>query len=544
MRADDLELSELVQFSEGAISMGGRRLVLHSLDAFAQFRSDLIESAGLERSRKILTRFGFFWGEADAAAMRRLFQWENLTELLRAGPRLHTLQGVARVQLAELDFDEEQGRFLCRVRWYDSGEAREHLLQFGSTDHAVCWMLAGYASGYASSCLGSSVYFREETCSAMGDAVCSAVGRDEASWGSQLEEVRHYFEGDDIARTVSRLTERLRRQAKELAAQRRRLSAMQPPGDAEFAEIRSRPFQRVLDLAHRVAPFDTTVLITGETGVGKEVLASYIHRHSKRSEKAMLSVSCGALPETLLDSELFGHRAGSFTGASEDHIGLFERANHGTIFLDEIGDVSPALQLKLLRVLQERELMRVGESVPRRVDVRVVAATNRDLGEAIADGSFRADLYYRLGVVQIEVPPLREREEDILPLSRSLLVRIASRLRIPPLTLDPGCLDYLTSYRWPGNVRELENVLERAAVLCARGRIRPEDLPTHLKEPSGTLRLDAELQLSLAAVERRHIQAVLEANGGNRSRTARVLGISPATLWRKLKEISRRDLGE
>jgi len=251
----------------------------------------------------------------------------------------------------------------------------------------------------------------------------------------------------------------------------------------------------------------------------------------------VLPENCGALPETLLESELFGHKAGSFTGAISDRIGVFEEAHKGTIFLDEIGDVSSSVQVKLLRVLQEREIMRVGESKPRKIDVRVMAATNQDLSKAMREGRFRDDLYYRLSVIEVLVPPLRERKEDILPLARYFVERLSKRLKIRNLRMDATCIDYLLAYSWPGNVRELDNVLERAAVLSKDGVILPEFLPptvVHLK--SGVSSNSEVVRRSLSEVEQDHIQAVLELTNDNRSRAAKILGISSTTLWRKLKE--------
>ena len=210
-----------------------------------------------------------------------------------------------------------------------------------------------------------------------------------------------------------------------------------------MVEVHSESFRRVLDLAGRAAPFDSSILITGETGVGKEVLARHIHKASARAAHQMLSVNCAALPESLLESELFGHKAGAFTGAIEDRAGLFEQARNGTLFLDEIGDISAAMQTKLLRVLQEHEIMRVGESRPRKIDVRVIAATNRDLDEAVRSGRFREDLLYRLRVIEIHVPPLRDRREDILPLARHFVEKFSRDLKLPGLRLDATCVDTL-----------------------------------------------------------------------------------------------------
>jgi transcriptional regulator with PAS, ATPase and Fis domain len=423
------------------------------------------------------------------------------------------------------------------VVWHDSGEAEEHMAEIGKTAYPVCWMLVGYASGYASFCLSKSIYFIEQKCCAKGDRVCSAVGRDRESWGEAMGSQLQYFQSEGIQDKVQQLSRQLRQKNRELARHRKQLGLLERAARPLFVEVRSESYSRVLQLAHKVAPFDSSVLITGETGVGKEVLARHVHRLSHRCEGPFVAVNCGALPETLLESELFGHKAGSFTGAVEDRTGLFEQAEGGTVFLDEIGDISAAMQLKILRVLQEREIRRVGESATRKIDVRVIAATNRDLGQAIREGKFRDDLLYRLRVIEIEVPPLRERPEDLLPFARYFVKLFSRRLNLPDLRLDATCLDYLQAYHWPGNVRELENAIERAAVLSAGGVILPEHLPVHVVHVTAT-HADggAPLARSLKEIEAEHIERVLELAGGNRARAARILKISPTTLWRKLKQ--------
>jgi transcriptional regulator with PAS, ATPase and Fis domain len=235
----------------------------------------------------------------------------------------------------------------------------------------------------------------------------------------------------------------------------------------------------------------------------------------------------------LLDSELFGHKAGSFTGASSDHAGLFEAAAGGTLFLDEIGEISHATQVKLLRVLQEREIRRVGESRNRPINVRVLAATNRDLAAGMASGKFRDDLYYRLRVVEVAIPPLRERREDILPLARFFVERFRSKLSLPALRLSPEAFRFLTSYTWPGNVRELENAIEHAAVLSRDGRLTPDLFPSAVVHGSPSLSRSGAP--SLDELTRAHVEDVLRQTGGSRSRAAKILGISTTTLWRKLK---------
>jgi two-component system, NtrC family, response regulator HydG len=537
MKAIDLRLDELVDFSEGRLNLKGRRLVLHDMHAFAQFRKDLLETAGWEHARRIFTRFGYFWGQADAAAMKRIFKWESLAEWLKAGPRLHTLQGVNRTVIKALDFDVATGRFLMELVWHDSGEAEEHLAEVGRAEQPICWMLAGYVSGYCSFCFGREVYFIESRCAAAGARACAATGKDVRSWGAELKPHLPFFQGDDIVGKVQRLTQELRRTTRELAEQRRLMGLAGGEAKPPLAEVRSESFRRVLDLAGRVAPFDSSVLIGGETGTGKEVLARLIHRRSHRASGPFVAVNCAALPETLLESELFGHKAGSFTGAVQDRVGLFEQAEKGTVFLDEIGDITPATQLKILRVLQEREILRVGESRPRPIDVRVIAATNRDLQEAMRQGQFREDLYYRLRVIEIDVPPLRERADDILPLAQYFVRQFAVRLKRQGLRLDAGCVDYLQRYAWPGNVRELENTIERAAVLCRDGTILPEHLPLHVVHAAlAAPEQEGAAPASLADLEYRQIESVLRQTGGNRTRAAQILGISPITLWRKLKK--------
>lgn len=301
-------------------------------------------------------------------------------------------------------------------------------------------------------------------------------------------------------------------------------------------EAKSKAFRDAIVVAKQVAKFDSSVLITGETGVGKELFARFIHQNSPRSPRPMLAVNCGALPETLLESELFGHKSGSFTGAFRDRIGIFEQAARGTIVLDEIGDISLATQVKLLRVIQEREILRIGENLPRKVDVRILASTNRNLEKGVIDGTFREDLLYRLRVIEIAIPPLRERPEDILPLTMLFVERLSKRFDFQELEIDSECTDVFRTYSWPGNVRELRNAIERAAILCDGKRIRLCHLPPQVVGENSLARRQSESPLkTLAEVEMNHIERVLKCTGGNRTRAARILGIGPSTLWRKLK---------
>ena len=298
----------------------------------------------------------------------------------------------------------------------------------------------------------------------------------------------------------------------------------------------SRAFRDVLRMAETVAPTDSIVLIQGESGTGKEVVARYIHGLSGRRQDPFLSINCGALPEGLLESELFGHVKGSFTGAVRDHEGLFAAARGGSFFLDEIGEMTPAIQIKLLRVLQEREVTPVGGTQPVPVDVRLIAATNRDLEDDMKGGRFRSDLYYRLNVIAIHLPPLRDRKDDIPLLADAFLRRMAVDRGQPPKTIGADAMTAIMAYEWPGNVRELENALERAATLSKGEEIAAAALPARVTEHRAPA-LAAERPSAnppLDVVERAYIAWVLQSVGGNKTRAAEVLGIDPSTLYRKL----------
>ncbi len=318
----------------------------------------------------------------------------------------------------------------------------------------------------------------------------------------------------------------------------------------------SSAFVEVMKLVGRVAATSLPVLITGESGTGKEVVARAIHWRSPRAERPFVAVNCGAIPAELIESELFGHVKGSFTGAHADRRGLWQEADGGTVFLDEITETSPAFQVKLLRALQEREIRRVGSNQTVRVDVRVIAASNRDVDGEMREGRFRQDLLYRLNAVTLHLPPLRERREDILPLARYFAERMAQSSGSTCISFSRDAVQLLENYDWPGNIRELENAIVRAAALCDQA-VRPEDLPervrnftaptavqAHAKTPHDGNGDDGEDLLSLAEVEGRHIFRVLARTGGNKQAAARVLGIDRTTLQRKLERYNTEPNGD
>jgi DNA-binding NtrC family response regulator len=388
----------------------------------------------------------------------------------------------------------------------------------------------------------------------------SAYGSEDAALAAMREGAYDYlhkpFRPDEVTLTLRKAEERekLRREVEVLR------TSLRTGGAGDLVVSESRAMRDVLELATRVARHNTTVLITGESGTGKEVLARAIHRMSPRSDHGFTAINCAAIPEHLLESELFGHVRGAFTGATADRVGLFEAAHDGTLLLDEIGDLPLDLQAKLLRVLEEGEIRRIGGRDARRVDVRVLAATGKPLEAAVERGEFRADLFYRLNVVRLHIPPLRERPDDVPALLTHFAGQAAGRLG-HPVSITPSALEALTRHSWPGNVRELRNAVERAAVLGTGGPLEPRDFALangsangnghlgeangnsgHATETNGTVPhatggASLDLKSQVEAVERQAILRALEASGGNRRQAASLLGISLRTLFYKMRRL-------
>ena len=544
---NQLHLAELLEFrpDRGIIRLHEQRVVILSAAAMGLLRKELVDTLGLETARRVAIRFGFADGYHDAVNLRQRSTWIDPVEGVRAGARLQTLEGIVRAELRKVEHDAATGRFEAEVVWHDSYVAEQHVHHYGKTSAPVCWSLVGYASGFASACLGKEVYFRELSCVAKRDKHCVAVGRDAEAWGADLEKIRADFQAATLGHEVERLHEAVSRRAKELdkrerllEQRERELNLLRERIDRHAAAknfvARSQAMRDVLELAARVAPLDTTVLVYGESGTGKEFIVRMIHDQSPRAAAPFVSINCAALTETLLESELFGHVRGAFTGAVRDKSGLFEVAGSGTIFLDEIGEIAQTVQAKLLRALQEREIRRVGAERNIKVNARVVAATNRDLRSAVEAGTFREDLYFRLGAFIITVPPLRDRREDIPPLVHQFLVRAAARMKKDVSSVSPDAMTVLMDYRWPGNVRELEHAVERAVILANHPNIRVRDLPPELTQNSRARSGDDTLNLQ--EQERLMIERALEQFRGNRRKAADALKISTVTLWRKMKQ--------
>src|SRR6476469_2674728 len=367
----------------------------------------------------------------------------------------------------------------------------------------------------------------------------SAFGTEDTALAAMREGAYDYlhkpFRPDEVTMTIRKAEERerLRREVESLR------SSLGAGAVQDLVVSESKAMRDLLEVASRVARHSTTVLITGESGTGKEVLARAIHRLSPRNERSFTGINCAAIPEQLLESELFGHTKGSFTGATADHPGLFELANGGTLLLDEIADLPQALQAKLLRVLEEGEIRRLGGREAKKIDVRVLAATGKAMEQAVEQGEFRSDLYYRLNVVRLHIPPLRERPEDIPELLAHFARQVAQRLG-HPVSVTPAALVALTHHGWPGNVRELRNAVERAAVLSAGGLLDSKDFALatgNATTTAGGTSMVLDLKTQVEAVERAAIQRALEASNGNRRQAANLLGISLRTLFYKLRRL-------
>ncbi|HKK71935.1 MAG TPA: sigma 54-interacting transcriptional regulator [Candidatus Krumholzibacteria bacterium] len=571
MRLDDIRRLDLLEGlgSDGAITFAGRRALLLDADALGLLRAQLVELLGATAARAVLTRFGHAHGWQTAEAVRHAIPWDDLREWKRAGGVLHRLQGLVDHRPTK----RSDPRNRAEARWHRSYEAQQHERHFGTATEAVCWTLTAFVSGYLSRALERDVFAVETRCRGAGHAHCHVIARAREDWGTQIEEIEPWYEAGSLQAALGVLRERLVAEESRWAARRRAWEAADDDqGDALIA--RSATTQRALDRALRVAPHDVAVLLTGESGTGRESLARRIHAHGPRAQDPFLVVRCGSWPTPLLGSELFGHADGALDGAGPARPGLFEAAAGGTLFLDEVDALPSALQVRLLDVLRDGAVRRAGEDTPRPVDVRIVAASDRDLDALAAEGAFRDDLLHALKGVEIALAPLRERRADVLPLARHFLDRSRERLdRSEVQGFDAAVQRAFAEYEWPGNVRELESAVEHAVAIAAADLITVDDLPDGIAAgrtaagtgpdsspaprpvteqeptadpeptpdpepggPSAGSTPETSVLATLAEVEREHILRVLDAVGGNRSEAARRLGIGTATIYRRLRQ--------
>jgi DNA-binding NtrC family response regulator len=546
------DLRRMLRFSAdtGFIWLGEQRMVLLHTAALSALRKELIESVGTEQARRILTRMGFASGQRDAELARKLRGTGTTIESFVIGPQLHTLEGCVHTEAVRLEVDVEAGHFYAEFLWDHAWEAEVHLQEFGEAEHPVCWMQVGYASGFTSAFMGRFIPFREVECTASGAPRCRIIGKPVEEW-PDAEEFTPYFEADSIVGKLLELREQVEAMRQSLACPRRIPDLIG----------RSSGFQHAYDLVVKAASTTVTVLLLGETGVGKERFARALHDMSRRQDAPFVAVNCAALPDELIESELFGVEKGAFTGAHASRAGKFERADGGTLFLDEVGELPLSAQAKLLRVLQEGEVERLGGEQTRKINVRLVAATNVDLHEAVEAGRFRRDLFYRLNVYPVTIPPLRERVADIPPLAEAMIERFCSLHDKRVAGITDKAKRALMAQRWPGNVRELQNVLERGVILAPQnGWIEEEhlfasNLPAapqsgvgedgRLEEPAahhpatdaGGLQ-DAVLDagVGLDGFEQALLRRAVERANGNLAAAARLLGITRPQLNYRLKK--------
>lgn len=422
----------------------GRALIMQAA-SFGDLRSEIIRGMGREKARELLSRVGYAHGCRDAQLVRERWPHEPTTALFAAGPRIWTLQGLSKVTTLHFEYDVDQGNFFGNFLIHDAVDADEEIAAFGLSDEPGCWWPVAYASGYTSTLFGARIVYRELECRCMGHPHCRLVGRAEREWARE-----------DAAAKITR--------SPDVVAEPIRVRSSPPALGTMIGT--SASFLAARRLLERVAPTQATVLIHGESGTGKELFANALHKLSPRAAGPFVAVNCAAIPETLIESELFGVERGAYTGATTSREGRFERASGGTLFLDEISSLSAGGQAKLLRALQERLIERVGGSRPQSVDVRVVAACNVNLQAEVKAGRFREDLYFRLNVFPIELPALRDRRDDIPHLVEYFFELYCGVHGKKLRGFTRQATDSLLAYGYPGNVRELQNLIERG-VICA-----------------------------------------------------------------------------
>jgi len=553
--APKLDLSQVtphIVFSseQGKVWLNEQRVVLFSQTALGKFRKEVYDTIGQDRCKAFFLRLGYQLGILDGELARSSGAEMSIKDRFNLGPELHALRGMVLPELQRLVVSEKGDEFICEVVWFNSYEVEICANEMGPMDDPGCWNLTGYASGYSSAVLQREIFFQELECHSCGDDRCFAVGKPAAEWDN-YEQLKRYYESDPLLEELSKLqttVEALKESLNE--------------GD-KLPNIvgSSKPFKHALEMVTKASDSKVSVLLLGETGVGKEVLARAVHITSDRADKPFIAVNCAAIPPDLIEAELFGVEKGAYTGANQSRMGRFERADKGTIMLDEVIELTPRAQATLLRVLQEGELERVGDNKVRKIDVRVVAATNEDLSVAVQQGRFRADLYYRLSAYPITIPPLRERKEDIPLFIVHFLEKYRALYNKNVLGISDRGMEMLSNYGWPGNIRELENVVERAVILAdINGVISMESMfPESALRPSEAKVLDSTGRLQnkifpeaidadglvesllssgfeLEKFEETMLTSALQKTQGNISKAARLIGLSrPAFAYRVKK---------
>jgi len=545
---------------QGKVWLNEQRMLLIHSSVMGLLRKELIETLGTERAKGFLMRFGYHSGWKDAELVAKIRPDMSKEDAFFVGPQLHCIKGMVNVKPVSLDLDVNSGKFNAEFDWFDSYEADVHLQDFGPAEEPICWTLIGYASGYTTYFMGRNIIFKETECAGMGHDHCHIVGKPADEWEDQAE-LERYLLPDPIADELFSL----QNQVSEL---RDNFRSSDQSEDLLFNSVgQSSAFKNVCQLIRRASDSRVTVLLQGETGVGKEVVARGLHLSSDRADKPFVAVNCACIPPDLIEADLFGVEKGAYTGATQSREGKFERAHGGTIFLDEVIELSPRAQASLLRVLQESEMERVGDTRTRRVDVRVVAAANEDLEQAVSDGRFRADLFFRLNVYPVHIPPLRERTEDIPLLVGHFLEKYHTLYNKRTLGVSDMAMQALMRYKWPGNIRELENMIERGVILTdnnhtidldaffpslsepshplnsinRQGILAQEIARTSPDTPLSRQELCEQLldeDFSLEQMEELLIRNAMTRAEGNVAQAARLLGMTRPQLAYRLKKLT------
>jgi len=549
--ADSDDLRARVHFcaETGQIWLHEHRMLLVHAEAQASLRKELVDTLGMDRAQGLLSRMGYASGVRDAELARIRAQNSSDLEAFMTGPQLHTLEGIVRVTRIKLELDRVAGKFYGEFLWENSWEGQWHRHYYGIHTDPVCWTQIGYACGYTSAFMGRPILYKEVECVGMGHANCRIIGKPIEEW-EDATEYRHFSNRESIADQLFDLQTQVV-QLRSSMGEKEKLPA-DMVGD-------SPSFRAAYELLKRAADNRITVLLLGETGVGKELFARSLHNMGTRRDAPFVAINCAAIPHDLVESELFGVEKGAYTGALVSRPGRFERADGGTLFLDEIGDLPLAAQSKLLRVLQEGELERLGDQKTRKINVRLVAATNCDLQQLVKERKLRSDLYYRLNAYQIEIPPLRERKEDVALLAKRFLAKYsvvhAKKLR----GFTDKAKRALLTYDWPGNIRELQNMVERGVILAPSGtRIEVNHLfspctEEHAREfgldtngAPGANRAESSRNLcdavfngvlTLDQVEAMLLETAVDKARGNLSSAARMLGLTRPQLAYRLKRL-------
>lgn len=552
------DLKAMIKFDNetGIIWLGQQRMLLLHTSAFGVLRSELINSFGNKYAKSLLMKMGYEAGHADATLSKSIRSGESAMDLFMSGPQLHSLEGMVSVKPLEINLDSAS--FYGEFIWENSFEASEHVRLYGIVKESVCWQLLGYADGFTSKLFEQPIHYKEVECVGRGDKHCRIIGKPLADWNED--------EQQEMAYSLQSLASKLKHLEEEVSDLRieKQTSVSSQNIIADSSSIRE-----IINLLNKAADTNVTVLMLGETGVGKEVFSQYLHKIGARKNNKFIAVNCASIPKDLVESELFGVDKGAFTGADKARKGRFERANGGTLFLDELGELNVESQAKLLRVIQTGELERVGGTEVIPVDVRIIAATNSNLLEAVQSGDFRADLYYRLNVFPISIPPLRERLADIPGLVKKFIQKFNEKHGKSVTSITDNTLHRFNLYSWPGNIRELENIIERGVILTDKNakiestlicigmpnlssqseNINPqglienndEDKQEFFDQPSyKNMCLQAiSSGLSLNDLEDDLLKLALEKSGGNIEKTARLLQITGPQCRYRMKKLNK-----